>query len=53
MWLVNRECGHPPRLTPDGHDELGDDRQDLGASAVQHVMDSLAGEEFIRKSSLS
>lgn len=43
----------PPRLTFDGDDELGDDRQDLGSTVLQHVVDPVTGEELVRVNSLT
>ena len=35
-------------ITFDGDDELGDDREDLRAAVLQHVVDALAREELVR-----
>lgn len=51
--MCEQETRRCPRLTLDGDDELGDDGQDLGASVLQHVMDSLAGEDLVRMSGLT
>ena len=34
-------------LTLDGDDELGDDREDLGSAVLQHVVNTLTGEELV------
>lgn len=51
--FVKHESRHRPRLTLDGDDELGNDGQDLGASVLQHVVDSLAGKDLVRMNSLT
>lgn len=53
VQFVKHESRHRPRLTLDGDDELGNDGQDLGASMLQHVVDSLAGKDLIRMNSLT
>lgn len=50
MWVVKPERR---TLTLDGHDELGDNRQDPGPSVLQHVMDPLAGQHRVRMSGLA
>lgn len=49
VWFIK----HKRRLTLDGHDELGDNGKNPGASLLQHVMNSLAGEDRVRMNGLA
>lgn len=49
-WIVSWNA---PRLTSNGNDEFGNDRKDSGASVIQQVIDSLAGEALVWMSSLT
>lgn len=53
MQFAAHEGGCCSRLTLDGDDELRDDGQDLGAAVLQHVMDSLAGQDLVRMGGLA